>query len=126
MKTFFAALVFIIGFAVNAEAQAPPQSIYGGSGRSLGYVQCTNLSVATTINTTNCSAGIPSGALFADIIVESQSIRYRSDGVAPTSSVGMLEPAGTDKFFTLANFNLMQFIQVSAGASLDIEFFTKN
>jgi hypothetical protein len=122
---FLAAALLAFLTASPALAQQPPVSIYGGQVQPLGYVQCTSLGTATPITSTGsvCTGNIPAGAKYADIIFEAQSIRYRTDGVAPTSTVGMLMAAGTDKVFALNNFANMKFIQVTAGAVLDIEFF---
>src|SRR5262249_22133062 len=46
-----------------------------------------------------CAGGIPARANIAWIGVESQGIRYRDDGTAPTASVGFPIPAGGTLFY---------------------------
>src|SRR5882672_6430716 len=53
----------------------------------LGYCQLTSLAAATKLSA--CSGGIPAGATSALISVEGAAIRYRDDGTAPTTTVGM-------------------------------------
>ena len=48
----------------------------------LGYQQITSLTASTALT-------VPAGATLAVIVPESQSVRWRDDGVAPTASVGM-------------------------------------
>lgn len=48
-----------------------------------------------TVSTTAVTLTKPAGASRAIVMVEDQPIRYREDGTAPTSSVGVLCPAGT-------------------------------
>ena len=55
----------------------------------LGYTQLTVSSTAVSLGT------IPAGALLAVVIVGTQSIRVRDDGVDPATGVGMLFGAST-------------------------------
>lgn len=50
---------------------------------------------------------------------ESQSIRWRPDGVAPTSTVGFLVTAGTTVCFN-GDLSKVQFIEVAGGATLNV------
>lgn len=61
------------------------------------------------------------GAVRCNITVTGQNVRYRTDGVAPTTSVGNLILANETKSFELPNANL-KIIEVSATAVLNIEY----
>jgi len=124
MRAVLAAALLLLAPLVSIPASAqtpPPSSIYAGKVTPLGYCQLTSLATSTAL--TACPNGIPTGANFVDIIVEAQSIRYRTDSVAPTSTIGMLLAAGTDKVFALNNLGTFNAIQVTAGAIIDAEFF---
>ena len=86
----------------------------------LGYCQLTSLAAATLVS--SCSGGIPNGATLAVIAVEGAAIRYRDDGVAPTSSVG--QPiAATQAFTYQSTLSKLQIIQQSASATVNISFY---
>jgi hypothetical protein len=70
-----------------------------------------------------CTNGIPVGATIVNVIVESQAVRYRDDGTAPTSSVGMPLAVGTDKVFVLNDLSTLRFIEQTSGAKLNVSFY---
>jgi hypothetical protein len=86
-----------------------------GNLTALGYQQITSLASAAALT-------VPAGATVALINVESQSVRWRDDGVNPTTSVGMPMPAGEEKFFTgsLTGFRI---IEVAASAKLNVSYY---
>jgi len=89
----------------------------------LGYQQITSLSSSTglTVPTTDGN-GLSQKPTIAVIIAETQGFRYRDDGVAPTSSVGMPIVAGT--VFTYdGDLSKIRFIEQSAGAKLNISYY---
>lgn len=53
---------------------------------------------------------------------EGNSVRWRPDGVDPTSSVGFLLTAGTSYCFT-GDLSKLRFIQVAASATLNVAVF---
>jgi lysophospholipase L1-like esterase len=63
------------------------------------------------------------GAVKCSIHVTGQSVRWRSDGVAPTSSVGEVIAANDTKDFALPNANL-RIIETAATAVLNITYYT--
>ena len=65
---------------------------------------------------------IPVGATVALIQAETHDVRWRDDGTAPTASVGMYLGQGATLPYT-GNLNAVQFIQVSAGAKLNISYY---
>jgi hypothetical protein len=81
----------------------------------LGYQQLTGMSSATKLT-------VPAGAAYAAICVETQAVRWRDDGTAPTASVGQPIPAGACMWYTapLSNF---QMIQQTSGAVADVSYY---
>jgi len=62
------------------------------------------------------------GAVKCRITVTGQNVRYREDGVAPTTAIGNLILANETKEFELPNANL-RIIEVSATAVLNLEYY---
>ena len=62
---------------------------YKADRKPLGYRQHT---VSTTaLGLDDLTGGIPAGATYARIVVETNAVRWRDDGEAATTSVGMLQ-----------------------------------
>jgi hypothetical protein len=81
-----------------------------GSQEALGVATATALTV-------------PAGATFATISVETQSVRFRCDGTAPTATTGTLIPANTLAFILqVTPLTACQFIQTAPTATLDVEY----
>ena len=89
----------------------------------LGYQQITSLSSATklTLPTTD-PTGLSCTPAFALIVAETQGVRWRDDGVAPTASVGMPLAAGIPLQYD-GDLSKIQFIQQSASAKLNISYY---
>lgn len=81
----------------------------------LGYQQITSLSGAQSLT-------VPTGAIYAIIVPEVASVRWRDDGTDPTSSVGMPLATGASMVFH-GNLSVLKFIQQSAGAKLNIAYY---
>jgi hypothetical protein len=81
----------------------------------LGYQQIST--VSSSIGLT-----VPTGATLAVITPESQAVRWRDDGTAPTSSVGMPLP-----LFTVLSYDgdlqKIRFIEQAASAKLNISYY---
>jgi hypothetical protein len=89
----------------------------------LGYQQITDLSASvgltvprTDPNGLNCTPTI------ALITPETQGVRWRDDGVAPTASVGMPLAAGVTLQYD-GDLTKIRFIQQNATAKLNISFY---
>lgn len=85
----------------------------------LGYQQIVGLVAATNLTP-------PTGATYAFITVETQSVRWRDDGTAPTIAIGMLEASGSSPPRLnpySGNLSAIQFIQTAATATLDISYY---
>ena len=115
-KFKMAASVLVLSLAFVAPTRAQTGLTYV----PLGYCQITSLSSAKALS--SCSGGIPVGSTAALISVEGSNIRYRDDGIAPTSSVGMPLVEG-QAFWYSGTISNLQFIQQTSGASIDVLFY---
>jgi len=84
----------------------------------LGYTQVTDLTAAHAVS----SFSPPTDAKTALIQVNAGIVRYRQDGVAPTTTVGMLAYA-TGPLFAVTDFANTKFINNGSAASLNIEWY---
>ena len=81
----------------------------------LGYQQITSLSAAATLT-------VPAGATMALIVAETQAVRWRDDGTAPTSSVGMPLATGVSLSYD-GDLKAIRFIQQTASATLNVSYY---
>ena len=81
----------------------------------LGYEQITGLSSAQSLT-------VPTGARLAVICAETQTVRWRDDGVDPTNAVGMPLPTNA---YLIYNGDLGAFraIETAASAVLNVEYY---
>lgn len=89
---------------------------------SLGYAQIANIDAVTLVSSA-IAAGIPSGTESVWVQPETQSARYRDDGVAPTAVLGMRLLAGTLYQLSVAQFGSMRVIGEAAGGKLNVTFY---
>lgn len=88
--------------------------------KALGYQQITSLSASTALtiaqdeNTRNAGRAI--------ISPETQNVRWRDDGTAPTASVGYLLAVGSELDYSGSLDNL-RFIETAASAKLNICYY---
>ena len=88
-----------------------------------GYEQITSLATATNINPpAKDVTGLVASPVRAVIIPEDGAVRWRDDGVDPTSSVGMLLSVGT-VFSYDGDLKKIKFIQQSAAAKLNVSYY---
>lgn len=106
----------------NVSIVYTPSSADGGGGgvggSTKGTAFITNVATAVGLGT------IPAGATVAYIQVESQSVRYRSDGTNPTAAIGTkLDPE--DILIWDKSLTAIKFIEVAASpaAKLNVEFY---
>ena len=81
----------------------------------LGYQQITNLTSSTELT-------VPAGATLALIVPETQNVRWRDDGVAPTASVGMLVVANSSMSYD-GDLQKIRFIAATSGAILNVSYY---
>jgi hypothetical protein len=89
----------------------------------LGYQQITSLSAATGLTVpTNDSSGNKQQPTFALIVAETQGVRWRDDGTAPTASVGMPLAVGVPLQYD-GDLSRIRFIEQTASAKLNISYY---
>lgn len=79
--------------------------------------------------TTTSATGltIPDAFVYSAVVsVATESVRWRADGVAPSSTVGILIPAGEEREFVGKNtLSLLQIIDASGAAAVKVHYFPK-
>jgi hypothetical protein len=98
----------------SAAAQSPGIYVF----TPLGYQQISSPAVATNLT-------LPTGVgpvKIAEICVETQGVRYRDDGVAPTAAIGIPVAAGSCFAYSV-NLSVVQFIQQVSGAVIDVSYY---
>lgn len=83
---------------------------------SLGHQQVTSLSSSASLT-------VPAGAVYCTLQAETQNVRYRGDGTAPTTAVGTLLYAGANAIDYVGDLTKLRFIEVLATAKLNVEYF---
>lgn len=58
----------------------------------------------------------------AVVIVETDAVRFRADGVAPTATVGMLLAVGDQMVFWGEDIRAVKFIRVTGDAKVNVEY----
>lgn len=81
----------------------------------LGYQQITSLAAATALT-------VPAGARLAQIVCETQAVRYRDDGTNPTASIGYPLATG-DHLIYSGDLSRIKFIEQTGGAKLNILYY---
>ncbi len=84
-----------------------------------GYQQVTSLSASAALT-------VPANASWAMIECEAQQVRWRDDGTAPTSTVGMLMNVGDILTYdgTVVALTALRFIEVAASAKLNVSYYS--
>ncbi len=89
-----------------------------------GYQQITSLSASTALTVPQKTlSGLACSPTYAVIRCETQNVRYRDDGTAPTSSVGMPLNVG-DVLEYDGDLNKIRFIETTASAKLNVLYYT--
>jgi hypothetical protein len=88
---------------------------------ALGCGQLAAFSTATLLSAV--SGGIPSGATQATLSVETNIVRYRDDGTAPTASVGTPLPTGGVPWPYSGPLSAIEFIPETGSATVDVCFY---
>ena len=114
----------------------PGDKIISGTGATAGTTVVSQISGTTggagtyllsAANTTSSASvttgGIPQGATMAFLEAEVAAVRYRDDGGAPTTGVGLLIVNGIPGIFYTGNLGNLQFIGATGSPLLDIAFY---
>ena len=104
-------------------ASLPPDAL-GAAGQPVidGYMEPNGYTQVTTLTSSTSLGTIPAGTKLVMIQAESQDVRWRDDGVAPTASVGMVIPAGQTLTYT-SNAAAFRAIEAAASAKLNVTFY---
>jgi hypothetical protein len=90
----------------------------------LGYAQLTSIDSSTLVSSATfgsaTAAGIPAGTALLLIQPQSQAIRWRDDGTAPTATVGYPLAAGAELQYTGQGMQNLRVISQVAGAAINI------
>jgi hypothetical protein len=90
--------------------------------KSRGYYQDATVSASTSLADI-VGAAVPSNADFCTVQAQDQPCRWRSDGNAPTASVGNLLAAGDTITLRRGMFSNFRIIETAASAKVNVEFF---
>ena len=89
----------------------------------LGYQQITALTASTGLTVPIMDVnGLSCRPAIAIITPETQAVRWRDDGVAPTASVGMPLAAGVSLQYD-GDITQIRFIEQSASAKLNVTYY---
>jgi len=123
MKKLLCLVLFLLITGLNgARAQNPnPPNIGTVSNGAYIWTPLGCQQISAPSSATGFSS-VPTGATLASIAVESNSVRYRDDGIAPTSSVGTLLAVGGPWPYT-GNLAKFQVIQTAVSATVDVCFY---
>jgi hypothetical protein len=92
---------------------------------NMGYQQIAGLAASTALTVpTKDVGGIQKTARIALLQAESQAIRWRDDGTAPTASVGMILNVGDAPYPYDGDLTAIRLIQVAATANLNVSYYT--
>ena len=89
--------------------------VVNGSVVPLGFQQLTSMTAATALTP-------PTGARIAVIDAEVQNVRWRDDGTAPTTTVGMRIISDTQLVYS-GDLAAILFIAETAGAALNVSYY---
>jgi len=89
--------------------------VFFGQREPLGYQQITSLGSSTALT-------VPAKSRRAIITAETQAVRWRDDGTAPTATVGM-PVAVLTPFEYLGDLAAIRFIEQVAGGKLNIAYY---
>lgn len=84
-----------------------------------GYQQLT----VTTLQSLTIPAACNGAPVLAVIKVETQAVRYRDDGTAPTSSVGMPVAVTDAPIYYEGTISALQFIAQVSGGVVDVSYY---
>ena len=90
-------------------------------GNDPAYYRYTSLGTARTF-ATMAGGSMPAGATRVLVQPETQSVRWRDDGTAPTATVGNLIPANTVVEFG-GKLASVQIIETAGSATVNLNFY---
>ena len=109
----------------NGTSWAPiSRAVVDGNLTPLGYAQYTSLSAAIAL-TDNPATGVakPATARVALIQCETQNVRWRDDGTAPTAALGILLATTVSGYWYTGDLSAIKFIEVTGSAKLNVSYY---
>lgn len=91
------------------------QSNYNAE-KPLGYQQITSLSASTALT-------IPAGTSLILIVPQTQAVRWRDDGVAPSATVGQPLAVGSELHYTCGSMAALRFIEQTSAAAINVTYY---
>jgi len=91
------------------------KKVIDGNVEPVGYQQITDVSSSVALT-------VATDADIALIQAQDQDVRWRDDGVAPTTTVGMILQSGLDIWYT-GDLTALLFIETVASAKLNISYY---
>jgi hypothetical protein len=87
-----------------------------GASIALGYQQLTSIDASSALT-------IPAGTAYCTMQCEAQAIRWRDDGTAPTTTVGMPLAVGVQYVYDAGQLTVLRVISQVAGAKLNVCYY---
>ena len=115
----FRVLVCLALLALGVPAARADEVTRDANFSPMGYCQ---LAVTTAVLISTCSGGIPAGATRAWLVPETAAIRWRDDGTAPTTTVGMPLAVGQQLIYQ-GLLTTLQVIAQAGTSSVSIAFY---
>lgn len=78
---------------------------------------------ALSVSSTAVTLTVPRGAMLATVFVETDAIRYTTDGTTPTATVGTRVSASTSFTVCGSTMDRIKLIRVTGDATVDVEYF---
>lgn len=91
------------------------QRVMSVVGSPAGYQKISGAAASTALT-------VPSGATHALIAIETQPVRWRDDGSAPTATDGMLVAAASS-FWYYGDLATIRFIQTAASTVIHVSYY---
>lgn len=93
-------------------------NLFPGALKPLGFQQIVAATLAASTPLT-----VPTGASFALIQCDTAPVRWRQDGTAPTSAIGMTMNFGLEPQGFYANLSALRFIAESGSPVLNVAYY---
>jgi hypothetical protein len=91
--------------------------------KPLGYAQAAAGTFDTAKTLAVAGITVPDGTALILIVAEAQAIRWRDDGIAPTTTVGQPLAVSTELRYTARGSRALQIISQAAGAIVNFVFY---
>jgi len=117
MRRLLAAAAILTASVVPTLAS---QTIAFSNLQPLGFCQ---IAVSTAVTLSSACANYPSNSNAIVVVVETAAVRWRDDGTAPTSSVGMFLDIGSTLTY-MGDISKVQFVAVSGSPVIDVSFYS--